>query len=625
MRINKILVSALVMALSFYSCDYLDVPPINIIQDDAIFNSESGITSYMTTLYYDLPIEDFRYTQQGFNVSGKGQGRLPNVSGEAMCSSSDDISTIGDGTWWGCWDYGKIRRVNYFLKNFPAYKSNFQNTVLADAWMGEAHFIRAYCYFAMVKRYGGVPILREPQEYVGDIESLKVPRDTEKACYDFIAEDLDEAFRLLPDNEEILGKGRATKYAALALKSRAMLYAGSIARYGTVDLNGLVGIDKALANDYFELAYKAVKELEKSKRFSLYRKNSDKEKNFAELFLAEDSPENIFCKYFQRNVNAHGWDVYFVPYQYRGNGFSSNMNPTLEFVEMFEHKDGTPANFAERAKDTYFDDPSELFQNMDARFGGSIIYPNAIFKGEPCSIQKGLIIEDGSKKENATNYEEAVYTANDGQVYHIVGKSGSGNYSGNMTGFFMRKYLNENMPQSEVIENYSEQHWIEFRYAEALLNGAEAAVEMGQHLDDALLWINDIRSRADIKQLSLSDLIVDKVRHERRIELAFENHTYWDLRRWRIADKEIETKQYTGLCPYFDINKQKYIFEEVAANKYYYTFDVKMYYERIPDGEIAKNEKLKQNPYYNKSVIKYEKVILYIWFVGIASLVLQLF
>ena len=599
MRINKILVSALVMALSFYSCDYLDVPPINIIQDDAIFNSESGITSYMTTLYYDLPIEDFRYTQQGFNVSGKGQGRLPNVSGEAMCSSSDDISTIGDGTWWGCWDYGKIRRVNYFLKNFPAYKSNFQNTVLADAWMGEAHFIRAYCYFAMVKRYGGVPILREPQEYVGDIESLKVPRDTEKACYDFIAEDLDEAFRLLPDNEEILGKGRATKYAALALKSRAMLYAGSIARYGTVDLNGLVGIDKALANDYFELAYKAVKELEKSKRFSLYRKNSDKEKNFAELFLAEDSPENIFCKYFQRNVNAHGWDVYFVPYQYRGNGFSSNMNPTLEFVEMFEHKDGTPANFAERAKDTYFDDPSELFQNMDARFGGSIIYPNAIFKGEPCSIQKGLIIEDGSKKENATNYEEAVYTANDGQVYHIVGKSGSGNYSGNMTGFFMRKYLNENMPQSEVIENYSEQHWIEFRYAEALLNGAEAAVDMGQHLDDALLWINDIRSRANIKQLSLSDLTVDKVRHERRIELAFENHTYWDLRRWRIADKEIETKQYTGLCPYFDINKQKYIFEEVAANKYYYTFDVKMYYERIPDGEIAKNEKLKQNPYYN--------------------------
>ena len=261
MKINKILVSVLVMATSFCSCDYLDVPPINIIQDDAIFKSESGIKSYMTTLYYDLPIEDFRYTQQGFNVVGKGQGRLPNVSGEAMCSSSDDIATIGDGTWWGCWDYGKVRRVNYFLQKFPAYKSNFQNTILADAWLGEAYFIRAYYYFAMVKRYGGVPILKEPQEYIGDIESLKVPRNTEKDCYDFIAEDLDEAIRLLPDNEELLGKGRVTKYAALALKSRAMLYAGSIARYGNIDLNGLVGIDKALANNYFELAYNAVKEL----------------------------------------------------------------------------------------------------------------------------------------------------------------------------------------------------------------------------------------------------------------------------------------------------------------------------------------------------------------------------
>lgn len=598
MKINKILVSLLVTAMSLSSCDFLDVPPINIIQDDAIFKSESGIKSYMTTLYYDLPIEDFRYTQQGFNVTGKGQGRLPNVSGEAMCSSSDDISTIGDGTWWGCWDYGKVRRVNYFLDKFPAYQSNFSDAFV-DAWLGEAYFIRAYYYFAMVKRYGGVPILKKPQEYTGDLDVLKVPRDSEKACYDFIAEDLDEAIRLLPDNEELLGKGRATKYAALALKSRAMIYAGSIARYGNIDLEGLVGIDKALANNYFELAYNATKELEKSKKFELYRKNADNEKNFAELFLAEDSPENIFCKYFQRNTNAHGWDVYFVPYQYRGNGYSSNMNPTLEFVEMFERKDGTPANFAERARGNYFDDPSELFKGMDARFGGSIIYPNANFKGELCSIQKGLIIEDGSKKEDAVDYEKAVYKAKDGKEYHVVGKSGCGNYSGNLTGFFMRKYLNENMPKAEVIEHYSEQHWIDFRYAEVLLNGAEAAIEMGQHLDDALRWINDIRARADIKLLNESELTVDKVRHERRIELAFENQTYWDLRRWRIADKEMEAKQYTGLYPYFDINRQKYVFEEGNANKYYYTFYTKMYYERIPDGEIAKNGKLIQNPYYN--------------------------
>ena len=617
--INIIVTAAVLFSTSGCMDSFSDIKSNNKILPKDVWNDPAAITGILANMYNSMIIEDFSYFYGDYSWRSMDLSAMSDecTAGFQKEPAFDQYNAVfeypdeflgnyiyiqgdqgGEGNVRSVYpeSYRLIRNCNDFLEKIidaPMNEDEKKTTI------GEVKFLRAWVYFTLVKRYGGVPILREPQEYVGDIESLKVPRDTEKACYDFIAEDLDEAFRLLPDNEEILGKGRATKYAALALKSRAMLYAGSIARYGTVDLNGLVGIDKALANDYFELAYKAVKELEKSKRFSLYRKNSDKEKNFAELFLAEDSPENIFCKYFQRNVNAHGWDVYFVPYQYRGNGFSSNMNPTLEFVEMFEHKDGTPANFAERAKNTYFDDPSELFQNMDARFGGSIIYPNAIFKGEPCSIQKGLIIEDGSKKENATNYEEAVYTANDGQVYHIVGKSGSGNYSGNMTGFFMRKYLNENMPQSEVIENYSEQHWIEFRYAEALLNGAEAAVEMGQHLDDALLWINDIRSRADIKQLSLSDLTVDKVRHERRIELAFENHTYWDLRRWRIADKEIETKQYTGLCPYFDINKQKYIFEEVAANKYYYTFDVKMYYERIPDGEIAKNEKLKQNPYYN--------------------------
>lgn len=586
------------MTITFYSCNYLDVPPINIIQDEDIFNSESGIKSYLTTLYNDLPIEDFKFSTNGFNANGKGKVRLPNVCGEAMCHITDDISSFGDGTWWGCWDYGRIRRVNYFIKYFPMYQNNFPDN-LSNAWMGEAYFIRAYYYFAMVKRYGGIPYLKEPQDYNGSVEDLLVPRNTEKECYDNIASDLDEAIKKLPEDENILGKGRATKYAALALKSRAMLYAGCISKYGNVELDGIVGIDSQYANDYFEMVYKAVKEIEKSGKYHLYRKNVNKEQNFSELFLAEDSEENIFVKYFKRNINSHGWDVYFIPYQYRGNGFSSNFNPPLQFVEMFEQKDGTPANFVERSKGKYFDDPSELFNNMDARFWGSIIYPNSIFKGEPCSIQKGLIIEDGSKIENAINYEEAIYESSNGKSYHIVGKSGCGNYAGNMTGFFVRKYLNEQMPTSEVVEGYSEQHWIDFRYAEVLLNGIEASVELNKYLDDGLRWMNDIRNRADIKELSSEELTIEKVRHERRIELAFENHTYWDLRRWRIADKEFESMQFTGFSPYLDIRNERYVFETYPANQYYYTFDIKMYYERIPDSEIAKNKLLKQNPYYN--------------------------
>ena len=121
-----------------------------------------------------------------------------------------------------------------------------------------------------------------------------------------------------------------------------MLYAGSIARYGTLDLDGLVGIDSSLANDYFEKSYQAVKQIEG--KFSLYRKNTNKEQNYADLFLAESSTENIFVKYFQRNVNAHGYDTYCVPFQYTSGGYSSYLCPPLEFVERFERKDGTPAN-----------------------------------------------------------------------------------------------------------------------------------------------------------------------------------------------------------------------------------------------------------------------------------------
>ncbi|MDL2221789.1 RagB/SusD family nutrient uptake outer membrane protein [Parabacteroides sp. OttesenSCG-928-N08] len=600
MKTYKLLV-CLCWVLMGISCqNFLDVAPINIVTDDAIFQSESGVKAYLTTLYADLPIEDFRYGQRGFNPDGKGGARLAHLTGEAMSSTGDDISTIGDGTWWGLWDFGKVRRVNYLLQTLPKYQSNFANQDLYRAFLGEAYFIRAYYYFAMVKRYGGVPIIEEPLTYDSDnLETLRLPRDQEKACYDFIADDLDNAAELLPNNENLLGKGRATRLAALALKSRAMLYAGTIARYGDHDAAHCVGIESSYADDYFRLAFEAVDEVVSSGKFSLYRANSHPEKNYSELFLADDSPENIFVKYYQRTVNAHGWDVYFIPYQYRGSGYASGMNPTLEFAELFERLDGSPAAFAERIRNERFDDPAELFQGLDARFAGSVIYPNALFKGEACSIQKGLIIENGTKRENATQYETALYKAQSGKEYHIVGKSGSGKFSGNMTGLYVRKYLDESLPQSEVKEAYSTQHWIDIRLAEVLLNGIEAAVESNTHRDKALEWINDLRTRAGLKALTSAELTIDKVRRERRIELAFENHTYWDLRRWRVADKELESKQFTALNPYLDIRDEKYLFEAAPANSYYYTFERKMYYERIPDGEIAKNHRLVQNPYYN--------------------------
>lgn len=600
MKFKYIILTLLGISAAFTACDdMLDVTPKNIITDEQIFNTESGITAYFATLYANLPIEDFRFGKGGFDQGGL-QFTLANVSGEAMACATNDLASFGDGTWWGAWDYGRVRRVNSFLQTMPQYRQKYTDAQY-NAWMGEAHFIRAYYYFAMVKRYGGVPILINPQDWNGDIEALSIPRNTEKECYDFIAGDLDSAAIYMSKGPGVLSDPtRAGEYAAYALKSRAMLYAGSIARYGHVDLDGVVGIDASLAGHYFGLAYEAAKKIIDSEKYSLYRKNDDKAKNFAELFLAENSPENILIKQYQLKVNAHGWDVYTVPFQFRGNGFSASYNPPLEFVNLFERKDGSPAGFEERAKGVRFDDPGDLFVNMDARFAGSIIYPNTVFRGEKATFQKGLIKEDGSKLESAVS-DTMKYTAQSGKVYYVVGESGVGRYSGNMTGFIVRKYLNENMPEDEVKEGYSTQHWIDLRLAEIYLNGAEAAAEMTnqEYKTNALKWMNDLRDRAGLKAWAVADLTIANVRHERRIELAFENHAYWDLRRWREADKMFESKRFTGFYPYLDVRDDKYVFETGFANSYYYTFEPKMYYERIPEDERGKNKKLVQNPYYN--------------------------
>ena len=213
------------------ACNNLDLPPINIIQDKDVFNSESGITSYIVRLYDELPVEGFRFTRDGFNQFNTWPA-LGNCTGELLLCQTDMVWDSSNGDWWQCWRYGSVRNVNYFLQTFPEYSQAYTEAQ-SNKWLGEAHFIRAYYYFAMVKRYGGVPIIKEVQNYPEQsMEELRVPRNTEQEVYDFVADELDKAIELLPEKSE--QKGRVNKYIAYALKSRAMLYAGSIAQYGKI-------------------------------------------------------------------------------------------------------------------------------------------------------------------------------------------------------------------------------------------------------------------------------------------------------------------------------------------------------------------------------------------------------
>ena len=129
-----------------------------------------------------------------------------------------------------------------------------------------------------------------------------------------------------------------------------------------------------------------------------------------------------------------------------------------------------------------------------------------------------------------------------------------------------------------------------------LLNYAEAAVELSK-VTDATVALNQIRSRTGIKTLTDVDVTLDKVRHERRVELAFESHRYWDVRRWHIADKLLNNTTMTALEPYYVLPDKVYIFKKAPAG-YPKTFFAKLYYERIDPNELSKNPKLIQNPNY---------------------------
>ena len=255
------------LILSVTACRKLDIPPKNIIQDPEVFSNLGGIQAYMARLYSELPIEDFRYSpQRGLNYFWI-ISPTPATTGEAL--SKDQTSSMQEnfGGWtWDIWggSYTVIHDCDYFIQTLPSYASNF-TTAQVNAWLGEAYFIRGMTYFGLVKRFGGVPIVNKTLNYVvgTSTDELKIPRSSEQAVWDQVGSDFDFAIANLPAvNADDADGSRANKYVAAAFESRAMLYAGTIAKYNTTTLfdankNQLCGIPSTAATAYFQKSYTA--------------------------------------------------------------------------------------------------------------------------------------------------------------------------------------------------------------------------------------------------------------------------------------------------------------------------------------------------------------------------------
>ena len=558
---------AIVLGFGLLSCDKLfdslegDLPRMS---EEDMFLTQAGLERLLSDAYNTIPMDAFNTKDQHTTL--------------ATYSKANDYDIAVTGFW----DYKKMRSINQIIQKVDlSLEHKAINEATRDQILGEAIFARAYCYFAMVRRYGGVPIVTVPldDQYDGDTnEGLYIPRSTEKETWDFVISELDRAAELLPD-EPKGGNYRASKWAALALQSRVALYAATLSKYwsdGAIPSSykavqeKLTYMEASYADAYFAKCIEACEKVINSGQFSLYggatTSVSKAKENLTELFLNRQDCEFIFGKTFKDNTPDadNGFDRSNSPNQKHGTGTNAgwgNYSITSELVDLYDNynaaggrADGTVKTRNDGKEDIYFaqiatsassfeknadfiryDHPQDPFLDKDARFQAWVLYPGSEFRGVTIVAQAGYWLPDGKLEfyqENSTKvggvtyYELGADSQNGMSAYIDIGNSGTSNHSYFWTtGFGIRKFLDPNTPLDK-----STNPWCEIRYAEVLLNYAEAYAESGKgSAAKAKEYLNDIRHRA-----AFTDNIeptLENVLHERQVEFAFEGHETYTL--WR--------------------------------------------------------------------------------------------
>jgi hypothetical protein len=662
MRKGLIYITVTTFLLGLGSCkDFLELEPLNKVSAENLLATPAGVKTLMATLYNRMPMEDFSFIPaNGFNqhpgvgaAGGQDGGwSLAAMSDEAIIWGPNNYNSSPASNIVGNWDYTGIRYINRFLEIIDDLKAKGD---LADAdykqLYGEAYFLRAWTYFSMVKRYGGVPIIKVVQPLPTDIADVMVPRSTEKQTWDFVISDLDVAIDNLPDAKPSNGEYRVTKWVALALKSRVTLHAASVAKFWSkapltgdaVDAGLVGGMTTTDANAYYQLCIDASKQIIDNTTFSLYKPNpankAEAAKNYQDMFESASlsNPEVIYLKsYIDGNAasgQGHVTDYWFYPKQltFQSSYMSSRWGTTLDAVDLYEDytDNGTGASVPIRtridgvenyvipnpktmtgfnaANYVHYDNQLQPFLNKDVRLTASVLLPGSTFKGTLINMQGGMVRQNGS----LVVYTDGNAPGPDGNTYYTFGSNNISGYSAfgalgtaqdnySSTGFALRKFLQDTKQPTSLGLYGSTQPWIEMRLAEIYLNYAEAVAESG--LGDAALaatCLNAIRKRA--AHTDNIPLSVANVLKERRVEMIFENCRYWDLIRRRDYHTRFNLTRRFSLIPMIDlsVNPPKYIFMRV--HNYYddrsagLTFTERSYYLSIPD--VAGN-KLIQNPQY---------------------------
>jgi hypothetical protein len=543
---------ALLVIFTLTNCQDLDYNEETGNTKEDIFNDIGRSKSFVSGIYNFLPTD--------FN----------SVDGAIRSAASDDaehvndisnIQKFNDGSWsaiqqldnvWGTM-YSGIRSANVYLKESEGqkfedlqYTTTYKNLIEQyNNYPFEVRFLRAYFYFELIKRYKNVPLITT---VLTPEEAANVKQASFKEVVDFIVKECDEVAAILPlDYTAFAGvneTGRATKGAALALKSRILLYAAS-------PLHNSNPVDITL----WQKAAAAAKQVIDLKKYGLVSSYANVVNN---LSLSPGS-ELIFER---REAASNGFETRNFPIGYQGG--NTGTCPTQNLVDAYEMTNGLPIT-----------DPASKYNSSlpyslrDARLRQTIILNG--------SLWKSAVVES-----------------------FYGGKNGLPITNATKTGYYLKKYVIEsiNLDSNLGLVTTRERNWTVFRYAEILLNYAEAmneaygpanAADLGV---TALQAVNLVRKRAGMPNFPATINPADfrtKLQNERRIELAFEDHRFWDIRRWKIGD---QTKNIYAMT--LTRNANLSINYEVKLLEVR-PFQENMYLYPIPLSELFRNKNLTQN------------------------------
>ena len=527
-------ISAIAVCLSLASCnawldDYEDT---SNLYDTQAWSSEQTADLYINGFYtYISKYSPFGDQQFGGSLTESltdsfkyGSQALGHKAGHPnnYVTTPEAISTAG--CLYGIWSeaYTQIRRINGFLTSMKKYSkfSAEKNTELE----AQARFFRAFVYFQLAKRHPQGVIMLDHL-----LETNDIARSSAEEMWEFIYQDIKFAVDNLPEEWNATNKGRVTKYAALALMSRAMLYA-----------------------ERWQDAYDAAELIIASGKFGLVDDYAQSWKGGNKESILE----------FNYNVNgpAHNFDQDNVP-NCDGYEYGSLGTPTQEMVECYEKADGSEFDWSAWHAGS---STRPYYETLEPRFQATVIYNGCDWKGKTMECAVGT--------ENGTwmDYGSESYS-----------------YGKTTTGYYLRKLVDESHTDLKGVK--STQTWVEFRYAEVLLNRAEAAYRLGN--TDYQNTMNDVRARVGLpKKNTTGETWFNDYRRERKVELSYEGHLFWDLRRWKVAHIELSNYRVHGLK--IVGSTFNYVECDIADRLFYQ----RLYCLPIPDAEINNNNLIEQYP-----------------------------